>query len=68
MKESTGKRLKNLDDRSRKKKKRNLVMNYLRSLWQNYYMDGEEKDTKRRGRKDKMKIGVNGKISWNKET
>jgi len=31
-------------------------------------MDGEEKDTKRRGRKDKMKIGVNGKISWNKET
>jgi len=23
---------------------------------------------KRRGRKDRMKIGVNGKISWNKET
>ena len=44
MKESTGKRLKNLGDKSRKKKKRNLVMNYLRSLWQNYYMGGEEKE------------------------
>jgi len=31
-------------------------------------MDGGRKNTKRRGRKDGMKIGVNGKIPRDKET
>jgi len=31
-------------------------------------MDGEEKDTKRRGKKDGTKIRVDGKISQDKET
>jgi len=31
-------------------------------------MDGGRKNTKGRGRKDGMKIGVNGKISRDKET
>jgi len=31
-------------------------------------MDGGEKDTKRRGRKDETKIGVDGKIPQDKET
>jgi len=31
-------------------------------------MDGREKDIKRKGRKDGMKIGVNRKIPQNEET
>jgi len=31
-------------------------------------MNREEKDMKRRGTKDRTKIGVDGKIPWNKET
>jgi len=31
-------------------------------------MDGGEKDTKKRGKRDRMKIGVGGKIPQDKET
>ena len=43
-------------------------MNYLGSLWQNYYMNRKEKDMKRREKKDGIKIRVDGKIPWNKKT
>jgi len=36
---SMGKRSKNLDDRNRKKKRKNLVRNYLGNLQPNYSMD-----------------------------
>jgi len=62
LKESTGKRQKNLGDRSWKKKKRNLAENYRGSLWQNYYMGGAKGDTKGRERRDGTKIGIDGKI------
>ena len=41
---------------------------YLGNLQQNYYMDGRRKSTRRRGRKDRRKIGINGKIPRNKKT
>jgi len=56
------KRPKNSGDRSRRKKRRNLAGNYLGSLWQNYYTNGGKKDIKEKERRDRMKIGVNGKI------
>jgi len=31
-------------------------------------MDGGEEDTKERGKRDGMKIGINGKIPWDEET
>ena len=67
MRGSTGKRQKNSGDRSRKKKKKNLVRNYLGNLWQNYYMDGKGKGIKGRERRDGMKIGINGRIPWDKK-
>ena len=63
-----GKRQKNLGDRSRKKKRRNLAGNYLGNLQQDHYTDREEKGTKERGKKDGMKTKVDGKIPWNKKT
>jgi len=42
---TTGKRQKNLGNRSWKKKRRNLVENYQENLQLNYYMDGREEDT-----------------------
>jgi len=62
------KRLKNLGDRNKKKKKRNLARNYLGNLQPNYSIDGNEKDMKRKEKKDGRKIGVNGKISWDNES
>ena len=62
MRGSTGKRQKNSGDRSRKKKKKNLVRNYLGNLRQNYYMDREGKGTKGRERRDRTKIGVDRRI------
>jgi len=38
------------------------------SLWQNYYTDGERKDTREKERRDGTKTGVDGKIPWDKET
>jgi len=49
-------------------RRRYLVVNHLRSSQQNYYIDGRGKSTKKKGRKDGMKIGVDGKIPWNEET
>jgi len=63
-----GKRLKNSGDRNRKKKRRNLVGNYLGNLQPNYSMDGDKKDMKRKGKKDRRKIGVDGKIPWDEES
>jgi len=51
-----GKRLKNSGDRNRKKKRRNLVENYLESSQQNYYMAGERKDTKKKKKGDGTKL------------
>jgi len=65
---STGKRQKNLGDKSWKKKRRNLVENYQENLWLNYYMDGGEEDTKGKERRDGTKIGINGKIPRNKKS
>jgi len=68
LKGSTGKRQKNLGDRSWKKKRRNLAENYLGSLRQNYYTGGAKGNTKGRERRDGTKIEVNGKIPWDKES
>ena len=31
-------------------------------------MDGGEEDTKRRGKRDRTKVGIDGKILWDEET
>jgi len=68
LRESTGKRQKNLSDRSWKKKRRNLAENYLGSLRQNCYMGGAKGDTKKRERKNGTRIGTDRKISWDEES
>ena len=60
--------MKDQDNRSKRKKKRSSVRNYLGNLQQNYCTVGEEKDIKEKERKDETKTGINGKIPWNKET
>ena len=35
---------------------------------QNCYIDGKGKDTRKKGRRDRRKIGNNGKIPWDEET
>jgi len=65
---STGKRQKNLGDRSWKKKRRNLAGNYQENLWLNYYMGGGEKDIKKKEKRDGMRIGIDGKIPWDEES
>ena len=50
------------------KKKRNLVGNCLGNSQQNYYMVGEKGDIRGKGKRGKMKTGVNGKIPWDEET
>jgi len=67
LRESMGKRLKNLDDRNRKKKRKNLVGNYLGNLQPNYSIDRDKKGIRRKGKKDRRKIGVSGKIPYPKE-
>jgi len=57
-----GKRQKNLGDRSWKKKRRNLAKNYLGSIQQSYYTDRAKRDTKGRKKRNRTKIGVDGKI------
>ena len=61
------KRLKKLDDRNWKKKRRSLVKNYQGSLWSNQYTDRKEKGMKRRERRDGKKIGIDGKVPQDKE-
>jgi len=65
---STGKRQKNLGDRSWKKKRRNLAGNYQENSWLNYYMGGGEKDIKKKEKRDGMRIGINGKIPRDEES
>jgi len=62
------KRLKNSGDRNRKKKRRNLARKYLGNLQPNYFMDGDKKGMRRKGKKNRRKIGVNRKIPWDKES
>ena len=61
------KRPKKLDNRNWKKKRRNSVKNYQESLQPNQYIDGEEKDMKRRGRRDGKKIGTDERVPQDKE-
>jgi len=63
-----GKRQKNLDNRSWRKKRRNLTENYQGSLQQNYYTDGRKEDMKGRERRDGTKIRVDGKIPQDEES
>ena len=63
-----GKRQKNLGDRSWKKKRRNLAVNYLGSLQQNYYTDGEKGGTKGKERRGGTRIGIDGKIPRDEES
>ena len=65
---SMRKRLKNSGDRNRKKKRRNLARKYLGNLQPNYFMDGDKKGMRRKGKKNRRKIGVNRKIPWDKES
>ena len=67
LKGSMEKRPKKLGNRNQKKKRRNSLENYQGSLQPNQYMDGEEKGIRRRGRKDRKKIGIDGKVPQNKE-
>ena len=68
MRGSTGKRQKNLGDRSWKKKKKNLVENYQGNLRLNYYMDGGEEDMKEKERRDGTRTGIDGKIPRDEES
>ena len=61
------KRPKKLGNRNWKKKRRNSVKNYQESLQPNQYMDREEKDIKRRGRRDGKKIGIDERVPQDKE-
>jgi len=63
-----GKRQKNLGNRSWKKKRRNLARNYQENLQLNYYTVEGEKDMKGKERRGGTRIGVDGKIPWNKES
>jgi len=65
---STGKRQKNLGDRSWKKKRRNLAGNYQGNLQLNYYMIGEEKDMRKKERRGGMRIRIDGKIPRDEES
>ena len=43
-------------------------MNYLGNSQQEYYMVGEERGTKKKGKRDRTKIGFNGKIPRDEKT
>ena len=62
LRESMEKRPKKLDNRNWKKKRRNSVENYQGSLQPNQYMDEKEKGMRERGRRDRKKIEINGKV------
>jgi len=65
---STGKRQKNLGDRSWKKKRRNLAGNYQGNLQLNYYMIGEGKDMRKKERRGGTRIRIDGKIPRDEES
>jgi len=62
------KRLKNSGNKNKKKKRRNLVRNYLGNLWPKYFTNGDKKDMRRKEKRNGRKIGVDRKISQNKES
>ena len=62
LKESTGKRPKKLDDRSRLKKKRSLTEDYQRDTQRSSSMDGGTGSTREREREDGTKLGPDGNI------
>jgi len=63
-----GKRLKNSDDRKKKRMKKFLRESYQGSLLQKCYMDGRIGSMRGRERKDGRKIGDDGKIPQDEET
>jgi len=63
-----GKRPKKLGDRSRSKKRGNLIEDYPGGIWQNLSMDGGTGSTRERGREDGTKIGPDGNIPQDKES
>ena len=63
-----GEEVEELRNRSWKKKRRNLVGNYLGSSWQNCYIVGKKGGTKEKGKRDGMRTGVNRKIPRDEET
>jgi len=60
--------VKELRRQEQEEEERSSVRNYLGNSQQNYYMVGKEEDMKERGKRDGMKIGIDGKIPWDKET
>jgi len=68
LRESTGKRQKNLGNRSWKKKRRNLARNYQENSWLNYYMGRREKDMKKKEKRDGTRIGIDRKIPQDEES
>ena len=52
----------------RQELRRNFAGNYQGNLRPNYYMNGGEKDMKRKERGDGMRIGINGKIPQDEES
>jgi len=62
------KRLKNSGNKNKKKKRRNLVRNYLGNLWPKYFTNGDKKDMRRKEKRNGRKIGVDRKIPQNKES
>ena len=60
---SIEKRLKKYGNRKKKRTKRYFQENYWGGLWLKYYRDGQIKNTRGRGRKDRKRTGDNGKIS-----
>jgi len=62
------KRLKNSGNKNKKKKRRNLVRNYLGNLWPKYFTNGDKKDMRRKEKRNRRKIGVDRKIPQNKES
>ena len=61
------KRAKEIRQQELEEKKKNSVENYQGSLQPNQYIDREGKDIKRKGRRDRKKIGIDGKVSQNKK-
>jgi len=63
-----GKEAEKLRQQELKEKKKSLVGNYLVSLQQNCYMNEKRKDMRKKGRRNRRKIGNDGKISQDEET
>ena len=67
LRECIEKRPKKLDNKSQKKKKRSLVVNYQGRSQPSQYTDREGRSIKEKGKRDGKKIERNRKTPWNKE-